>query len=474
MIIKPYSNVLIDLAEVPYLAFYYKPEEKIYDLRIGSDSISCNFSEAKIMELKDAISAYYQQGGQYYWLFNNVAVNVSKVVSTLHLNNAIHVGFTGTTTRWTGDGSSDNRQVYDDFRAYVLEQSHQDRPQRAFAASTGRKPVKTSATPGELDEAALAEALQNIDRMIGLDGAKKDIRQNIALARFNAAKQDMGMEVKPVSRHMVFTGNPGTGKTTFAREVAKIYHALGFLKTDKVVETTREGLIAEYTGQTAPKVRKKMDEARGGVLFIDEAYSLVRDKSAFRDVYGSEAIDTLVAGMENMRDEMVVIVAGYPEPMKKFIDANEGLKSRFVTYISFEDYSLDQLGQIMDLMMAERGYTLTEDARDHMVGLLEKEKESCERKFRAAEGTDANGSSFGNARDARTLVEAAEKALALRLDEQGVFGGDWRFDDEERAALLSTITLEDVKSLSLEGIKTSAAPAAEKIEMGFARRATTP
>jgi Cdc6-like AAA superfamily ATPase len=280
---------------------------------------------------------------------------------------------------------------------------------------------------------------------------------------------EIGMDVKPISRHMVFTGNPGTGKTTFAREVAKIYHALGFLKSDKVVEATREDLIAEYTGQTAPKVRKKMDEARGGVLFIDEAYSLVRDKSAFRDVFGTEAIDTLVAGMENMRDEMVVIVAGYPEPMKKFIDANEGLKSRFVTYISFEDYSMGQLGEIMDLMAAERGYSLAADARDHVINLLEKEKAACEKKFRRAD-TDADGSSFGNARDVRTLVEAAEKALAFRLDSAGAFRPEHGMTAEERKALLSTITLADVAGLSLDGIKTPAGSArAQKAEIGFGR-----
>jgi AAA+ superfamily predicted ATPase len=292
------------------------------------------------------------------------------------------------------------------------------------------------------DEATLKEALKAIDDMIGLDKAKVEIKQNIAIARFNQMKEEMGLSTKPISRHMVFTGNPGTGKTTFAREVAKVYHALGLIKNPTVHEVKREDLVAGFVGQTAIKTKEQIDKAKGGILFIDEAYALSRDaggSSGDSKDFGREAIDTLVAAMENMRDDLVVIVAGYPEPMKKFIDANEGLKSRFMTYIGFEDYTMPQLTQIMDFMLKDRGYTMSPEARDHAIALLTEEKERAQK-------------DFGNGRTVRNLVEKAEKELAMRLDSENKLRPNNGMTPEEFKKELTTITFDDMFKVSLAAL----------------------
>lgn len=291
-------------------------------------------------------------------------------------------------------------------------------------------------------EEELRRALENIDKMIGLNNAKKDLKQNIALARFKRAKEQAGLDSGGQSLHMVFTGNPGTGKTTFAREVAKVLHALGFIQKPSVTEVTRVDLVAGYVGQTAIKTQEKIDEAKGGILFIDEAYALSNPSKGGQGAdFGKEAIDTLVAAMENNRDNMVVIVAGYPEPMKKFIDANEGLKSRFLTYIEFEDYDMNDLGQILDVMLKDRGYTMDPEAREHAMNLIEEEK-------------DRNKKAFGNGRTVRNLVEKAEKEMALRLDEEGLLKSDNTKDMsmEDIKKSLTTISLKDVQAVDLAGI----------------------
>lgn len=304
------------------------------------------------------------------------------------------------------------------------------------------KALKDVKGGGVNDEETLKKALGNIDNMIGLDTAKRDIKQNIAVARFNQTKKDLGLATKPISRHMVFTGNPGTGKTTFAREVAKVYHALGFIDKPVVHEVKREDLVAGFVGQTALKTKEQIEKAKGGILFIDEAYALSREAGPGSDSkdFGREAIDTLVAAMENMREDLIVIVAGYTDPMKKFIDANEGLKSRFMTYINFDDYTMPQLGKIMDFMLEERGYTMSQEARDVAMEKLETEAKRAK-------------NSFGNGRTVRNLVEKAEKELALRLENEGVLNktGNTRTPEEMKAAL-TTLTLADINKVNLNGL----------------------
>ncbi len=330
-------------------------------------------------------------------------------------------------------------------------------PENLIDAGFAARPASPDAAKNE--EEALRIALKNIDDMIGLSAAKRDIKQNIAIARFNKMKEEMGLTTKPISRHMVFTGNPGTGKTTFAREVAKVYHALGLIGRPVVHEVKREDLVAGYIGQTAIKTSAEIDKAvgierdkdgkiipskgpKGGVLFIDEAYALSREAGADSKDFGREAIDTLVAAMENMRDDLVVIVAGYTGPMKQFIDANPGLKSRFMTYIDFADYKLEELAEIMDFMLKDRGYTMSPEARDHALALLADERARAQK-------------DFGNGRTVRNLVEMAEKELALRLDSEHVLDRNTKLTPEQLKAALTSITLADVERINLRGLSAS-------------------
>lgn len=300
--------------------------------------------------------------------------------------------------------------------------------------------LKSAAQKDHENEEALNAAMKNILELVGLDNVKKDLKQNIAMARFIRAKSEVletkGSQNTGPSLHLVFTGNPGTGKTTVAREYAKVLHALGFIKKPKVHEVTRRDLVAGYVGQTALKTREQIDKAKGGILFVDEAYALTISNAG--NDFGKEAIAELVAAMENMRDDLVVIVAGYPEPMKRFIDANEGLKSRFQTYLTFDDYNLNELSQIMDFMLETRGYTMEEDAKKHAVSLIKGEMGNAKEHF-------------GNGREVRNLVDKAEKNLAFRLDQTGLLKKGALPEDEMKRAL-TTITLEDVKAIKLSGV----------------------
>ena len=244
---------------------------------------------------------------------------------------------------------------------------------------------------------SLEELLAELDALIGLSAVKSEIHRQAAVLRVEGLRSKAGLKGTAITRHLVFTGNPGTGKTTVARLVAGIYRALGLLSTGQLVEVDRSELVAGFLGQTAIKTAEVVASAEGGVLFVDEAYSLSGDQ------YGTEAIDTLVKEMEDKRHDLVIIVAGYPAPMARFIAENPGLASRFRTTIDFADYTDTELWEILRQLAQRADYDLAEGCRDQFTELV---------------AAAPRGPSFGNGRFARNTLEGAVGRHAWRLREE--------------------------------------------------------
>jgi hypothetical protein len=263
---------------------------------------------------------------------------------------------------------------------------------------TGGRPA--AAPPPKSQQQILAGALAQLDGLIGLANIKDEVRTLSNFLRMQRERQSAGLPLTPVSLHLVFRGNPGTGKTTVARIVGQIYAAMGALKKGHLVETDRSGLVAEYAGQTAPKTNKKIDEALDGILFIDEAYSLVAD--AKEDPYGQEAVQALVKRIEDDRQKLAVILAGYSEPMDDLLACNPGLSSRFATQMTFPDYTPGQLGRIFQVFCDKNHYQVPGATQAKLLLGL---------KYLF----DQRDEHFGNARLVRNVFERAIRRLANRI-----------------------------------------------------------
>ena len=257
----------------------------------------------------------------------------------------------------------------------------------ASSATTGQKAAATAAE--EAPRPSLEETLEQLDSLVGLESVKKDVKSLINLIKVRKLREENGLPNAAMSLHMVFLGNPGTGKTTVARLLSGIYAAIGVLSKGQLVEVDRSGLVAGYVGQTALKTQEVIQSALGGVLFIDEAYSL---SEGGENDFGREAIDTLLKAMEDHRKDLVVIVAGYTEPMEKFLRSNPGLESRFNKYIWFPDYDGEQLYRMFLSQVKKNGYTLAPEADDYAKEYFAK----------VYEQRDEN---FANGRDVRNRFE---------------------------------------------------------------------
>ena len=269
------------------------------------------------------------------------------------------------------------------------------------------EPEKEPAPAVETTPEKLENLLAELDSYIGLEVVKREVRSLTNLVKIHQMRCQQDLPVPALSLHLVFSGNPGTGKTTVARLMARIYHRLGILSRGQLVEVDRSGLVAGYVGQTAIKTGKVLEKALGGVLFIDEAYSL---NGGGDNDFGQEAIDTLLKAMEDHRDDLVVIVAGYDGLMEKFIQSNPGLESRFNRYLHFDDYTLDEMLEIFKMQCRKSQYTLSPDAEQDVKDFIYDE--------------NADGVTFGNARGVRNLFEQILTAQANRLAKMESFTKD--------------------------------------------------
>ncbi len=295
------------------------------------------------------------------------------------------------------------------------------------------------------------DPMEDLEKLIGLAGIKHDVKELTDFVKIQKMRKDQGMKSVPVSLHLVFTGNPGTGKTTVARILARLYKQIGVLTTGQLVEVDRGGLVAGYVGQTAIKTQEKIQQAMGGVLFIDEAYSLSQENDAF----GQEAIDTILKAMEDNRDNFVVIVAGYTQPMEKFINSNPGLKSRFNKYIEFPDYSIDELEQIFEMNCNKYDYVIDDSVKAQVRAMIVgKRLDSLE--------------NFANAREVRNLFEdiitnQARRGAAIteptKVDMRKILMEDLMDSDpeEEEKPVEKTPAAEDT-AVSESAVPDSAAP----------------
>ena len=329
------------------------------------------------------------------------------------------------------------RSMYDDFFG-PLNVPGKDDPARNKEQTVPQAEAE-AAVQQEPEEPEI-DPMEQLNALIGLQSIKHDVKELTDFARIQKMRKDAGMKSVPVSLHLVFSGNPGTGKTTVARILGKLYKKIGILSGGQLVEVDRSGLVAGYVGQTAIKTQEQIKKALGGVLFIDEAYSLSKKD----DPFGEEAIDTVLKAMEDNRDNLVVIVAGYTEPMERFINSNPGLKSRFNKYIEFPDYTVEELEGIFYQNCERYDYVVEEESRHHIHDMI------VLRKITKQEN-------FANAREVRNMFEEIITNQARRL----------AAIENPTQEQIMTITAEDMMDSETENTEAPTEPVKEDKDSGL-------
>ncbi len=319
----------------------------------------------------------------------------------------------------------------------------------ADAAQTKEAQEQAEEEPPE----KLEDILKELHEYIGLDNIKVEVENLVNLVKVHEMRKAHDLPVPKMSLHMVFSGNPGTGKTMIARVMARIYKSLGILSKGQLVEVDRSGLVAGYVGQTAQKTSEVVQKALGGVLFIDEAYALTYHKEG--NDFGQEAVDTLLKAMEDHRDDLVVIVAGYDGLMDEFISSNPGLESRFNRFLHFEDYTMEEMLAIFNLRCKQGGYVLDEDARDEVEAFINKQ--------------NVDPIIFGNARGIRNLFEQVLIAQSNRLVKEEEI-------TREKLMQLTAQDVLDASAAAVEKQKTEQKSADEELIelLKSMRKSTTP
>ncbi len=410
-------------------------EQRVYVTQFQSKETRYIFAEFNFVNLMP-----HAWQCELFFNFYNDTGQLKGSTSYLRLIEPDQEGINNLVSVTTGWGASEKRTWFKD--RYTLEVIFMDTPIAVLPFEVGEEwvqgipqvyaggghfltPPSKNITQRQPEEETLEDVMSQLQSMIGLTDIKAKVADYISYLKFLKIRQEQGFEEsQKISLHTVFTGNPGTGKTTVASMLGKIYHKMGLLSKGAVMEVGRAELVGKYIGQTAPKVKEVIDKARGGILFIDEAYSLVRSENDEQD-FGREVVEILIKEMSDGPGDIAILVAGYPQQMQIFLDSNPGLKSRFNLYYHFSDYLPQELMKIADQKAEMKQVQFTPEARGFMQ----------EKLIEAYRNRDR---SFGNARLVNALVEEAKMNMGLRI----VRNGD-----------LSTVTPQQLKEIALDDIK---------------------